>query len=63
MKKFYCVICGKYRKFKNPKTWYIFEKTLALSMQKVWKWRWRIFKEQEPIEIWKLRGLIDYWLD
>ena len=30
MKKIYCVICGKYRKFNDPKI-YIFEKTLALS--------------------------------
>ena len=31
MKKIYCVICGKYRKFNDPKISYIFEKTLALS--------------------------------
>ena len=29
MKKLYCIICGKYRKFKNPKT-YVSEKTLVL---------------------------------
>ena len=28
MKKIYCVICVKYRKFKNPKISYIFEKTV-----------------------------------
>ena len=28
--KIYCVICGKYRKFKNPKISYIFEKSLVL---------------------------------
>ena len=32
MIKIYCVICDKYRKFKNPKISYIFEKTLALSV-------------------------------
>ena len=32
MKKIYCVICGKYRKFKNLKISYIFEKTLVLSI-------------------------------
>ena len=32
MKKIYCVICGKYRKFEKPKTSYIFEKTLVLSI-------------------------------
>ena len=26
MKKIFCVICSKYRKFKNPKISYIFEK-------------------------------------
>ena len=30
MKKIYCVICGKYKKFKNPKTSYIKEKTLII---------------------------------
>ena len=30
MKKIYCVICGKYKKFKNLKTSYIFEKTLII---------------------------------
>ena len=32
MKKFYWVICGKYRTSKNPKTSDIFEKTLVLSI-------------------------------
>ena len=32
MKTLYCVICGKYRKLKNPKISYIFEKTLFLSI-------------------------------
>ena len=31
MGKFYCVICGKYRKFKSPKI-QIFEKALDLSV-------------------------------
>ena len=30
MKKIYCIICGKYKKFKNPKTSYIFEKILII---------------------------------
>ena len=30
-KKIYCVVCAKYKKF-NPKTWYIFRKTLVLSI-------------------------------
>ena len=32
LKKLYCVICGKYRTFEKPKTPYIFEKTLTLSI-------------------------------
>ena len=32
MKKIYCIICGKHRKFENPKILYIFEKTLVLSI-------------------------------
>ena len=30
MKKSYCPICGKYKKFRNPKISYILEKTLVL---------------------------------
>ena len=32
MKKICCVICAKYRKIKNPKMSYTFEKTLVLSI-------------------------------
>ena len=32
MKKIYCVIFGKYRKFKNPKIHTFLKKTLALSI-------------------------------
>ena len=32
MKKVYCAICGKYRKFKNIKILDIFEITLVLSI-------------------------------
>ena len=32
MKKLYCVICGKYRKFKKPKKSYILERTLVISI-------------------------------
>ena len=31
MKKLYCVICGKNRKFKNPKI-YTFDNTLVVSI-------------------------------
>ena len=30
MKKLYCVICGKYRKFEKPKISYLLEKTFVL---------------------------------
>ena len=29
MKKSYCLICSKYRKFENPKISYLLEKTLV----------------------------------
>ena len=32
MKKIYCVLCGKYRKFKNCRILYIFQKTLVISI-------------------------------
>ena len=32
MKKLYCVICDKYRKFEKPKRLYLLEKTLVLSI-------------------------------
>ena len=32
MKKLYCVLCGRYRKFEKPKISCLLEKTLALSI-------------------------------
>ena len=32
MKKLYCVICGKYRKFEKPKIPYLLGKTLVLAI-------------------------------
>ena len=54
MKKIYCVICCKYRRFKNPKILYIFEKILALSIicSKYKNENEKIFKEEEPIDSW-----------
>ena len=34
MKKIYCVVSGKYKKFKNPKILCIFEKTLVVYLVK-----------------------------
>ena len=48
MKKLYCVIFGKYRKYKNPKKSCIFEKILLLSIicSKCENEDWKIFKEE-----------------
>ena len=53
MKKLYCVICGKYRKFEKLKISYIFEKTLVLSIicSKCKIEDEKKFKEKESIEI------------
>ena len=32
MKKLFYIICGKYKKFEKPKTSYLLEKTLVLSI-------------------------------
>ena len=65
MKKLYCVICCKYRKFKNPKLSYIFEKSLVLSIiySKCKNEDKKMFKKEESIGILKILGLIEnIWL-
>ena len=59
MKKLYCIICGKYRKYKNTKISYIFEKTLVLCIiySKCKNEGKRILKEKESLEILKSLGL------
>ena len=60
MKKLYCVICSKYRKFEKPKISYLLEKTLVLSII-CCKWKnedEKLFKEEESIEISKFFGII-----
>ena len=61
MKKLYCVICSKYRKFKNPKISYILEKTLVISIicSKCKNEDEKIFQEEESIEILKILGLTE----
>ena len=61
MKKLYCVISGKYRKFEKPKTSYFLEKTLVLSIicSKCKNEDEKIFKEEESIEILKILGLTE----
>ena len=61
MKKSYCVICSKYRKFEKPKISYFLEKTLVLSniCSKCKNEDEKIFKEEESIEISRVLGLIN----
>ena len=61
MKKLYCVISGKYRKFEKPKISYLLEKTLVLSIicSKCKNEDEKLFKEEESIEILKILGLIE----
>ena len=61
MKKLYCVICNKYRKFEKPKILYLLEKILVLSIicSKCKNEDEKIFKEEESIEILKILGLIN----
>ena len=61
MKKLYCIICDKHRRFKNPKISYIFEKPLVLSMicSKFKNEEEKIFKEEKSIETLKTLGLIE----
>ena len=60
LKKVYCVICGKYRKFNNPKISYIIEKTLFLSIicSECENEDEKIFKE-ESTEILEMLDLIN----
>ena len=59
MKKLYCVICGKNRKFEKPKISNILEKTLVLSIicSKCKTEDEKIFKEEKSTEILKILGL------
>ena len=61
MKKFYCSICSKYKKFEKPKISNILEKTLVLSIicSKCQNEDEKMFKEEESIEILKILCLID----
>ena len=59
MKKIYCVIWGKYRKFEKPKISYLLEKTVLFIIFKKFKNEdEKIFKGEESFEILKIPGLI-----
>ena len=61
MKKLYCVICGKYRKLVKPKISYFLVKILVLCINcsKCKNEYGTNIKEDEPIEILKILGLIE----
>ena len=60
IKKIGCVICGKCKKFKNPKISYIFARTLDFSIicSKCENEDEKVSKEKKSIEIIKILGLI-----
>ena len=59
-KKICCVICGNYRKFRNPEISYIFVKILLLPVisSKGENEDENIFKVKESIEILTILGLV-----
>ena len=61
MKKLYCIICGKYRKFEKPKIPYLLKKILLLSIicSKCKNEDEKIFKEEDSFEMLKIPGLIE----
>ena len=61
MKKLYCIICAKYRKFEKSKILYLLEKRLVLSIiwSKCKNEDEKLFKEGNSIEILKVLGLIE----
>ena len=61
MKKLYCVICNKYKKFEKPKISYLLEKTLVVSIiwSKCKNEDEKVFKEEQSIETLKFLCLFD----
>ena len=60
IKNIYCIVCGKYKKFKNSKISYSLDKILVLSIicSKCSNENKKIFKEEESIEIIQVLDLI-----
>ena len=61
MTKIYCIVCDKYRKFKNPKISCILKKLLGLSIVcSKWsnEYKKKTFKEEKSIQILKIIDLI-----
>ena len=61
MKKLYCVICSKYRKFETPKISHILEKPLVRSIicSQCKNEDEKIFTKEESNGISKILGLIE----
>ena len=61
MKELYCIICGRYRKFEKPKTSYLLEKTLLVTIIYIISKNKdeKVFKEEDSIETLKILGLIE----
>ena len=60
MKKLYCVICDKYRKFEKPKLSYLLKKQLLLLFcSKCKNEDEKLFKEEESIETLEILGLTE----
>ena len=61
MKKLYCLIFGKYKKFEKPKISSLIEKALVLSIScsKCKNEDEQLFKEEKPTETLKILGLIE----
>ena len=61
MKKLYCVICGKYRKFQKSTISYLLEKTLVFPIicSNCKNEDEKLPKEEESIEILKIFRLIE----
>ena len=59
MKKFYCIICGKYRIFEKPKISYLLEKTVLSLSLKCRNEDGKLFKDEDSVEILKILSLIE----
>ena len=62
MKNIYCIVCGKYKKIKNPKISYILEQELVLSIIyiKCGSKEEKILKEEESIKIFEICKILNY---
>ena len=61
MRKLYCIICRKYRKFEKANLSYLFGKTLVLSIicKRSKNEDEKLFKKKKSIEISKILDLIE----